>query len=85
MERMSDEQVIQAIMDGNDIVSISSIFLGLNGMYGTKPDREELMKLARQALKENKRLRVCWSVTESCDMNQPYEANKFSMWLEEKK
>lgn len=78
---MTDEQIINLIMDGDNSISKESLYLALNGRYGIIADREQTINMARQALKENKTLRCVYIDGESCDGEDSAE-DSLEVWIE---
>lgn len=81
IDELTDNQIIDIIMNGDNDIMKESMYMALNGIYGVKADRCQLMKYARQALKENKTLYCAFDDGETCDdkyKNQPH----FALWAE---
>lgn len=52
VDNLTDKQIIDHIMNGNNDEMKESLQLALNGIWGIKADKNQTIKLAKQALKE---------------------------------
>ena len=77
VENLTDRQVIDHILNGNNETMKESLLLALNGIWGVVADKKHTLKLAKQALKENKTLHCVFVDGESCD-----EENATNSYLE---
>lgn len=51
-DKMTDKQIVEHIINGDNYDMTSSMFLATKGKYGEKPDQKEAFRLMQKALKE---------------------------------
>lgn len=81
IDKLTDQQIIDIVMSGEDYIFKDSLYLALNGEYGVTADKKQTMKLTRQALKESKTLHCVYVDGESCDGEDSTE-DHLEMWIE---
>lgn len=54
LNKLTDNQLIAHVFNGNNGIMKDSLQLALNGIFDIKADRRETLQLVRQALNENK-------------------------------
>lgn len=81
VDNLTDKQIIDQIMNGNNDEMKESLQLALNGIWGIKADMNMTIKLAKQALKENKTLRCAFIDGESCDETNAQDSY-LKLWIE---
>lgn len=77
-DKMTGNQIVEHIINGDNYDMTSSMFLATKGKYGEKPDQKEAFRLMRKALKEGKTFRCVYYDGESCD--GPRQSG-FEMWI----
>lgn len=81
VDNLTDKQIIDHIMNGNNDEMKESLQLALNGIWGIKADKNQTIKLAKQALKENKTLHCTFVDGESCDETNAQDSY-LKLWIE---
>lgn len=81
VDNLTDKQIIDHIMNGNNDEMKESLQLALNGIWGIKADKNQTIKLAKQALKENKTLHCTFIDGESCD-DKNAQDSYLKLWIE---
>lgn len=80
-DNLTDQQIIDHIMNGDNDTMKMSLDFALNGIFGLKANRKTTLKLARQALKENKTFRCVFVDGESCTGKNMTESH-LDLWIE---
>ena len=81
VDNLTDKQIIDHIMNGNNDEMKESLQLALSGIWSIKADKNQTIKLAKQALKENKTLHCTFIDSESCDETNAQDSY-LKLWIE---
>lgn len=84
LNKLTDNQLIAHVFNGNNGIMKDSLQLALNGIFDIKADRRETLQLVRQALNENKTFCCAFDNTE-CVNDRPCNVPKakLKLWVED--
>lgn len=84
INKLTDNQLIAHVFNGNNGIMKDSLQLALNGIFDIKADRRETLQLVKQALSENKTF-CCAFDNAECINDRPCNVPKakLKLWVED--
>ena len=84
IKKLTDNQLIAKVFNGNNGIMKDSLQLALNGIFDIKADRRETLQLVKQALNENKTF-CCAFDNAECINDRPCNVPKakLKLWIED--
>lgn len=77
-DKMTDKQIADHVTNGDNYEMKEAFLMATNGMFGEKPNKNDVFRLVRKALKEGKTFYCAYDDGESCGGARK---SNFDIWI----